>query len=60
MEYIRRGAIFITYDVSHCIVEGAVRRDTAAPSIFRLGVSFSVSACGACRFILGVPFFDLV
>ena len=41
-------------------IEDAMRRDTAAPSILGLGVSCSVSASGACRFMLAVPLVGIV
>ena len=41
-------------------IEDAMRCDTAAPSDLGLGVSFSVSASGVRRFMLGVRLVDLV
>ena len=42
------------------IIEDAVRFDTAAPSIWGLGVWWLVSASGVWRIMLGVPLVDLV
>ena len=41
-------------------IEDAMRRDIAAPPIFGLGVSCSVSASVVRTFMLGDPLVDLV
>ena len=41
-------------------IQDAMRRDTAAPAFWGSGVSCSVSASGACSFMLADPLVDLV
>ena len=41
-------------------IEDAMRRDTAAPSIYGFGVSWFVSVSGACSSVIDDPLVDLV